>query len=85
MKISVSSRRELKNQGSEGSEMMPMDFWIDFGIILDVFWDEKSSRFFDRFLDVLFLRLGNATLLQGDFNATLTGALTAQMPPRRRP
>ena len=58
-----------------------MDFWIDFGVILDVFWDEKSIHFFDRFLDVLFLRLGNAALLQRDFSATSAGALTA---PRRR-
>ena len=39
-----------------------------FGVILDVFWNEKSRQFFDRFLDVLFLRLGNAALLRRDFD-----------------
>ena len=45
-----------------------MDFWIDFGAMFDLFWDEKSSHFFDRFLDVLFLRLGSAAPLQPDFS-----------------
>ena len=44
-----------------------IDFWIDFGAMLDAFWHEKSSRFFDRFLDVLFLRWGSVALLQRDF------------------
>ena len=98
MKISVSSRRELENQGSGGSEMMPngikigsriqcrnclifydflMGFWIDFGVILEIFWDEKSNHFFDRFLDVFFLRLGSVALLRRDFN---TGAYGPDAP-----
>ena len=58
---------------------------MDFGVILDVLWDEKSRHFFDRFLDVLFLRLGSVMLLRRCCDETLAGALTAQMLPRRRP
>ena len=58
-----------------------MDFWIDFGVIFYVFWDEKSRGFFDRFLDVLFLRLGNATPLQRDFDRGAYGPDAPQAAP----
>ena len=58
-----------------------MDFWIDFGVILDVFWDEKSRQFFDRFSDVLFLRLGNAALLRRDFGRGAYGPDAPQAAP----
>ena len=45
-----------------------MYFWIDFGGILHVFWNETPRELFDRFWDVLFLRLGSVALLQRDFN-----------------
>ena len=58
-----------------------MHFWIDFGVILDVFWDEKSSRFFDRFLDVLFLRLASVALLRRDFSRGAYGPDAPQAAP----
>ena len=60
-----------------------MDFGVDVGAILDAFWDQKSMQFFDRFLDVLFLRFRSATCSQRDFGLTSTVALTAQMSLRR--
>ena len=58
-----------------------MDFGIDFRAILDVFWDEKSRHFFDRFLDVLFLHGGSVALLQRDFNRGVYGPDAPQAAP----
>ena len=58
-----------------------MDFWIDFGVIFDVFWDEKSREFFDRFLDVLFLRLGSVAPMQRDFGRGVYGPDAPQAAP----
>ena len=58
-----------------------MDFWIVFGVILDVFWNEKSRQFFDGFLDVLFFRLGNAAPLRRDFGAGAYGPDAPQAAP----
>ena len=58
-----------------------MDFWIDFRVIFDVIWDEKSRDFFDRFLDVLFLRLGSAARLRRDFNRGAYGQDAPQAAP----
>ena len=61
-----------------------MDFWIDFGAILDVFWNEKSMHFSDRFLDVLFLRLGSVAPLQRDFGRGVYGPDAPQAAPLSR-
>ena len=58
-----------------------MDFCIELGVILDVFWHEKSRHCFDRFLDVLFLRLGSVTPLQRDFGRGAYGPDAPQAAP----
>ena len=58
-----------------------MDFWIDFGVILDVFWNEKSSPFLDRFLDVFFLLGVSVALLRRDFGRGAYGPDAPQAAP----
>ena len=58
---------------------------VDFEIILDAFWDQKSLQFFDRFLDVLFLHGWSVALLRRCCGAAAARLQQGRLRPRCPP